>query len=55
VKIWPYKENLVLIAYKASSLAKDARQHMDDFDYRAKAVDELAILFPIVFEGSFFF
>ena len=42
----------MLIAYEASSLANDARQRMDDFDYRAKAVDELAILFPIVFEGS---
>jgi len=45
----------VLIAHEASSLAKDARQRMDDFDYRAKAVEQLAMLFPTVFEGGFSF
>jgi len=38
-KIWTCKENVVLIAYKASPLAKDGRQRMDDIDYRANAVD----------------
>ena len=45
----------MLIAYEAGSLAKDARQRMDDFDYRAKAVDQVPILFPIVFERIFSF
>ena len=29
----------MLIAYEASSLANDARQGMDDIDYRAEAAD----------------
>jgi hypothetical protein len=37
-------------AYKSCGLAKDTRKSMDDSNYRVKAVDQVAIFVPIVFE-----
>jgi hypothetical protein len=42
--------NSVPGAYKSCGLAKDTRKPMDDSDYRAKAVNQVAIFVPIVFE-----
>jgi hypothetical protein len=36
--------------YGASCLPEDSRKRMDDLDYGAKAVDQVAILVPIFFE-----
>jgi hypothetical protein len=37
-------------AYGACRLAKNTRKRMDDSDYGAKTVDEVAIFVPILFE-----
>jgi hypothetical protein len=42
-------------AYEGSCLAKDSRKRMDDMYYGTKAVNEVAVLVSIVFEGGFCF
>jgi hypothetical protein len=42
-------------AYEASCLAKDSRKCMDNFDYGAKVVYQVAILVSIIFERGFSF
>jgi hypothetical protein len=43
-------ENPVLGAYEASHLVDDTRNTVNELDYRTKAVDQLAILVPMVVE-----
>ena len=38
------------MAHESSSRAKNARECVNEFYYRAEAIDELPILFPIIFE-----
>jgi hypothetical protein len=45
----------VVWTYEASHLADDIRNTVDDLDYRTKAVDQLAILVPVLIESRFFF
>ena len=45
----------MLIAYKASYLATDAGESMDDLDYGMKGVDQPAMFVPIDVECVFFF
>jgi hypothetical protein len=42
-------------AYEASYLTKDSRKCMDDLDYGANAVDQVAMLVSIVIECRFSF
>ena len=43
-------ENPVLGTYEASNLVDDTRNTVNELDYRTKAVDQLAVLFPMVVE-----
>ena len=45
----------MLGTYEASHLADDTRNAMDELDYRTKAVDQLAILVPMLIECRFSF
>jgi hypothetical protein len=45
----------MLGTYEASHLADDTRNTVDELDYRTKAVDQLAILVPMLSERRFFF
>jgi len=55
VKIQSDKEECSARAYGANyqCLAEDCRKRMNNLDYGAKAVDQLARLIPIVFERRF--
>ena len=44
MRICKYKENTVLIAYKASCLGTDGGESMDGLDYGTKGVDQFAML-----------
>ena len=48
-------EDPVLGTYEASNLVDDTRNTVNELDYRTKAVDQLAVLFPMLIERRFFF
>jgi len=48
-------DNPVLWTYEASHLADDTRNTVNELDYRTKAVDQLAILVPMLIERRFSF
>jgi len=55
MRIQSESENTGPEAYEVSGLSKDTGKRMNDLDYGAKAVDQLAIFVPIIVERHFSF
>jgi len=55
ISICKDNEYIVLNAYKASCLATDGGESVDDLDYGTKGIDQLAMFVPIDVEFGFSF